>query len=158
MDLNHLPTVDPADTATGCCPRFHPERWEGQTFHFRDKPFVHVRTRSVFHVPLDMDSVFQRTFEAINRAHADSPELTVLTRDESAWHADHYFAVTKDVPNADMVRLTGDYDAHVFEGSYADAGRWAKQLGARYVSYATCPRCAKAYGNNSVVALTPVKA
>jgi hypothetical protein len=75
--------------------------------------------------------------------------------------------VTKDVPDAVMVRLSGRYLTKVFEGPYRDAGRWVKetekfvadsgkQLRRLYFFYTTCPRCAKHYGKNFVVAFAEI--
>ena len=72
MDINVLPNYDMTDNPTGCCPRFDPENWDGQELHFRDKQFVRAKTRSIAHVPLNMGSVFRKTFRAIEGADAQS--------------------------------------------------------------------------------------
>ena len=70
--------------------------------------------------------------------------------------------VAKDVPNAQMAKLSGTFLTKVFEGPYQNAGKWAvemkeyvknkgKELKKMYFSYTTCPKCAKAYGKNYVV-------
>ena len=104
---------------------------------------------------------------AIAQAHADTGGFLVLTQDDSPWHAEHLFAVDKDVPGADMVRLSGTFVTKVFEGPYAEAKTWCgemarvvqhrgKHLDALYFFYTTCPRCAKAYGRNYVVGVARV--
>ena len=66
-----------------------------------------------------------------------------------------------------MVRLSGNYLTRVFEGPYRDAPEWEKEMAAyverrgkrakkTYFFYTTCPKCAKAYGKNYVVAVTEV--
>lgn len=165
MKINELPTYDPSDNLTGCCPRFHPEGWEGQELHFQDKPFVRASTVSVFHMPLNMGAVFTKTWRAIQEAHAEGGGFLVLSHDDSPWHADHLFAVSGDVPGADMVHLTGTYKTHVFEGPFSDAGKWAaamkeKEPGMKdlFFFYTTCPKCAKVYGKNYVVGVAQVDA
>ncbi len=71
--------------------------------------------------------------------------------------------MTKDVPGAEMTHISGTFIAKVFEGPYRDAGKWAGEM-ANWVSsqgrtmrklyffYTTCPKCAKHYGKNYVVA------
>jgi hypothetical protein len=66
-----------------------------------------------------------------------------------------------------MVTLTGHYLTKVFEGPYRDAGKWAQEM-KRFVSskgkhlrklyffYTTCPKCAKQFGKNYVVAFAEV--
>lgn len=168
MLTNEIPQFDVSDNETSCCPRFHPEPWEHQELHFENKPFVKASTVSLFHVPLNMGSVFSRTREAIKSSHANSGAFLVLSHDDSAWHAEHLFAVANDVAEAEMVHLSGDFLTKVFEGPYSDARKWCaemdcyvrekgKQLQTMYFFYTTCPRCAKHYGKNYVVGVAKVQ-
>ena len=68
MEINALPQYDITDKPTGCCPRFDPSGWEDQELHFQDKPFVRARTWSIAHIPINMGSVFRKTFKAIEEA------------------------------------------------------------------------------------------
>ena len=115
MEINALPRYDMTDNPTGCCPQFHPENWDRQSLHFQDKQFVRAKTRSFAHIPLNMGSVFRNTFRAIKDADAQSDtNFIVLSRDHSAWSAEHLFAVNKKVPEQEMVQLTGDFVTKVF--------------------------------------------
>lgn len=167
MQVNAIPPYDPTDNPTGCCPRFHPEAWENQELTFDEKPFVRASTVSAFHVPLNMGSVFTKTWEAIRRHHAEGKEFLVLSHDDSAWHSEHLFAVDHDVPGAVMAHLSGTFLTKVFEGPFSDAPSWAdamgrivhdrgKDLQTLYFFYTTCPSCAKVYGKNYVVAVAKV--
>lgn len=170
METNALPKYDRRDNPTGCCPRFKPQGWDAQELHFRDKLFVKARTRSLFHIPLNMGSVYPRTFRAIEDAHATSDDnFIVLSRDPSAWSGEHFFAVNKQVPGQDMVRMSGDFLTKVFEGPYRNVPKWEKELAdivrARgkapkrcFFFYTTCPKCAKAYGENYVVGVAELAA
>ena len=168
MKTNALPKYDMSDNATGCCPRFQPEGWDDQELHFEDKLFVRAKTKSVGHIPMNMGSVFGKTFKAIekNGAHSDD-DFIVMSRELSAWSAEHLFSVTKDVPGQDMVRLSGDFVTKVFEGPYKEMPGWHEQAAQTlkergkepadiYFFYTTCPKCARTYGKNYVVALTEV--
>lgn len=168
METNALPRFDQSDKPTGCCARFKPEGWDGQDLHFRDKLFVKARTRSLFHIPLNMGRVFPKTFRAIEDARASSDDnFIVLSRDKSAWTGEHYFAVTREVPGQEMVRMSGDFLTRVFEGPYRDMPKWEKQLEeavrargkelkGSYFFYTTCPKCARFYGKNYVVGVVEV--
>lgn len=147
---------------TGCCPRFDPVPWDGREVTWQDKLFVRDRVRSLFHVPINFGAVMKRNMKAIEAAGATVPDNLVLSDESSPWGADVYFAVTKDVPGAQMAALSGTYFCKVFEGPYSQAGRWAQELQATvkaqgksadpiYHWYTTCPKCAKAYGKNYVV-------
>jgi len=165
MQENELPKYDMSDNPTDCCPRFNPDGWDDQELHFKDKRFVKAKTKSIMHVPINMGSVFTKTFEAIEGAGAqDSEQFIVLSRNLSPWSSEHYFAVTKDVPGEEMARLSGDYHTKVFEGPYKNAGKWYEELVSSvggdkndppdtFFFYTTCPKCAKYYGKNYVVGL-----
>ena len=169
MDINALPKYDMSDNPTNCCPRFNPEGWDEQELHFKDKLFVKAKTRSLFHIPLNMGSVFPKTFKVIEEAQAISEDdLIVLSYDPSAWSGEHYFSVNKDVPGEEMVHLSGDYLTRVFEGPYKKVPKWekemqefvnskGKQAKKTYFFYTTCPKCAKFYGKNYVVAVAELQ-
>lgn len=168
METNRVPPLHVEDNPTGCCPRFHPEDWQGVELHFRDKRFVRAEVHEALHIPLDMDRVFTRVDAAMRAAGAFDPQdFIVLSRDTSAWKGEHYFAAAADVPGEDMTRLSGDFMTEVFEGPYAQAGDWARRLQAGAAArgvldsevwfyYTTCPKCAKVYGKNYVVGLARI--
>jgi hypothetical protein len=169
METNALPKYDMSDNPTGCCPRFKPEGWDEQELHFKDKLFIKAKTRSIFHIPINMGSVFPRTFKAIEKAEAQNlDQFIVLSYDPSAWHGEHYFAVTKEVPEQEMARMTGDFLTKVFEGPYKNAPKWEKEMETFVISkgkevvktyffYTTCPKCAKFYGKNYLVAVSEIQ-
>lgn len=167
LQTNQLPAYEKTDNPTGCCPRFQPAGWDGQELHFEDKLFVRASTISLFHVPLNMGHVFGKTLESIKSSHADSGSFLVLSHDDSPWHAEHLFAVDREVPGAEMVRLNGTFLTKVFEGPFSQSRAWCQELthtveaqGKRleqiYFFYTTCPRCARVYGKNYVVGVAKV--
>ena len=169
METNALPHYDTSDNPTNCCPRFNPEGWDEQELHFKDKLFVKAKTKSLFHIPLNMGSVFSKTIGAIEKTHAvNMDQFIVLSNDPSAWNAEHYFAVTQEVPGQEMVQMTGDFMTKVFEGPYKNAPKWEKEMQdfveskgkhvkKTYFFYTTCPKCAKVYGKNYMVAVVELQ-
>lgn len=168
MQTNTFPKQDISDNATGCCARFKPEGWDNQHLHFEDKKFLRATTRSAMHIPWNMGQVFGRVQRHIEDVAAVDPASEiVLSRDTSAWEAEHFFAVDKDVPGEEMTTLSGDFITRVFEGPYRKAkdfahdmeiaakvmGRTAKRV---YFFYTTCPKCAKAYGENYMVGVAEI--
>ena len=128
MAQSTLPRINMSNSETGCCPRFEPEPWKNQEFTFSDRPFVRAKTVSFLHIPLNIGSVFTRTFAKIQAAGAaPSDEYLTLSTDTSAWRGEHYFAVTKEVPGADNVRLSGNFLTKVFEGPFRDARSGARK-------------------------------
>lgn len=168
METNVLPEMNMSAGETGCCPRFDPEGWDGRHLSFKDKPFVRATTRGLLHVPLNMGSVFSRVQANIEKAGAQDPKnYFVLSRDKSSTEAEHFFAVTRDVPGEDMVRMSGDFITRLFEGPYRHAKDWAHEMeiaaeaaGGKakrvFMFYTTCPRCARAYGKNYVVGVAEI--
>ena len=67
MKENRLPIYDANDIPTGCCPRFKTEGWDEQELHFKNKLFVKATTRSLFHIPINMNRVFPKTFKQIEK-------------------------------------------------------------------------------------------
>ena len=168
MEINTLPKYDMSDNPTHCCPRFKSEGWDGQELHFKDKLFVKAKTRSIFHIPINMGSVFSKTLSAIESADAmNEDDFIVLSNDPSAWTSEHYFSVSKEIPDQEMVHMTGDYLTKVFEGPYKNVPKWEKEMekfvdskGMKtkktYFFYTTCPKCARYYGKNYMVAVAEV--
>ena len=67
-----------------------------------------------------------------------------------------------------MTRMSGEFVTKVFEGPFKDAPKWctetqeyAKKHGKEaediYFFYTTCPKCAKYYGKNYVVAVAQIR-
>ncbi len=168
MQTNAFPPLNLSENMTGCCPRFHAEGWDNQELHFKDKTFLRATTRSAMHIPLNMGGVFTRVQGHIEDASAARPETeVVLSRDISAWEAEHFFAVDKDVPEEEMTTLSGDFITRVFEGPYRRAKDFehdmhiaAKAMGKEakrvFFFYTTCPKCATAYGENYMVGVAEV--
>jgi hypothetical protein len=103
----------------------------------------------------------------IESSDAAAEEMIVLSDENSLWGADVYIAVSKEVRDANMARLSGTFLTKVFQGPYQDIRRWigemgeyvrsqGNEIGALYFYYTTCPRCAKKYGKNYVVLLARV--
>jgi len=169
LNVNQLPAYRASDNPTGCCPRFDPGGWDAQQLRFDGELFVKARTHSLLHVPVDMARVFRKTLGAIEAAGAHSDaDFIVLSRDRSPWSSEHYFAVAREVPGLEMARLSGDFVTRVFEGPYRRVPQWAAEVasdlakgGGRlaqlFFFYTTCPRCAKRYGKNYVVAVAQVR-
>lgn len=169
MDTNVLPRYDMSDNPTGCCPRFKAEGWDEQVLHFKDKLFLKAETRSIMHIPVNMHLVFPKTLEDMKEANAMSEDdFIVLSHDPSAIRGEHLFAVTREVPDHEMVRLTGEFMTRVFEGNFKSMPGWAeemekfvkskgRQLKKTFFFYTTCPKCAKEYGKNYVVGVAEVE-
>ncbi|HAS73571.1 MAG TPA: hypothetical protein DCS67_05450, partial [Clostridiales bacterium UBA8960] len=155
---NHLPTINFNDNETGCCPRFHPEDWDGKIFNFDQLKFIKSSTKSFMYMPLDMNKVMTRTMEAISLANANTDEqYLILSKDESKWRCDHYFLVSSEVPSYPIVSLKGNYYSKVFDGAFKEIPNFMKDFdktirskglgGQSFMSfYTTCPKCAEHYG------------
>lgn len=152
---------------TGCCPRFNPEPWDEKEITWTDKLFLKDRVRSFFHIPLNFSQVIVKDMEKIQSAGALTAEPLMLSDENSLWGSDLYIAVSKEIPEAEIVKISGTFLTKVFEGGYKDMGRWVKemnnfvsgrgkQIKKLYFFYTTCPKCAKHYGKNYTVLVTQV--
>jgi len=155
---------------TGCCPVPNVEDWDESSVTWQNKKFIKDSTFNLFHMPLNMGRVMKRMWAKVQQAEAAPPtdEFMLLSYDPSPWKGDHFMTVTKEVPNAENVTLSGTFLTKVFEGPYKEAPKWVEEM-QKYVTsqgeelqqlyffYTTCPKCAKHYGKNYVVALAKVK-
>lgn len=147
---------------TGCCEPFDPKPWQEKEIVWKDKIFVKDHVTSFLHIPLNMGKIVTKNMDLIEKVGAKAPHQLMLTDEKSLWGADIYIDVSKNVPGAQMAKLSGTFLTKVFEGPYQNAGKWAqemkeyvkskdKDLKKIYFSYTTCPKCAKEYGKNYVV-------
>jgi hypothetical protein len=154
---------------TGCCPKPNISAWDGSEVTWEGKKFVKDSTMNFFHVPMNMKKVIERTWNKIKEAQAEpvTNEWLLLSYDPSPWKGDHFFSVTKDVPNAENVTISGTFLTKVFEGPYKDAAKWVKEMDnyvkekgretkKLYFFYTTCPKCAKHYGKNYTIAFAQI--
>jgi len=152
---------------TGCCKRFNPESWNEKEIIFKDKLFLKDSVKSIFHIPINFGQIMVKNMEKIKEADALSPEPLMLSDEKSFFGSDIYIAVDKDVPNTEMVKISGTFLSKVFEGSFNNVGKWAKEMDVfvkskekelkkMYFFYTTCPKCAKLYGKNYIVILAQV--
>lgn len=152
-----------------CCPKFNPEPWEGKTLNWDNKLFVKDTVRSFMHVPLNMGKVITRMAKQVQAAEAApaDEDFIILSDEVSPWKSDQYMSVTKEVEGLENVKLSGTYLTKVFEGHYKEMKNWhgemmqyvkdqGKEVKKLYFFYTTCPKCAKKWGKNYVVALAQV--
>ena len=152
---------------TGCCPRFNPEPWDEKEITWQDKLFLKDHVRGFLHIPLNFGKVMTKNMKRIEESDALASEPLVLSDDKSLWRTDIYINVSKEVPGAEVGRISGTFLTKVFEGSYGNMRNWMKemhsyvksrgrQIEKMYSFYTTCPRCAKIYGENYTVLLAKV--
>jgi hypothetical protein len=156
---------------TGCCPPFDPEPWDGKEVTWKDKLFIMDTMGQFLHIPLPgaFEKTVTRMWKKIEDAGAntDTKDFLMLAFDPSPWKSELYINVTKEVPGAENVRLSGTYMVRVFDGPYNAAPRWmaemekfavqkGKVIKKQYFYYTTCPKCARVYGKNYVVAFAEV--
>lgn len=152
---------------TGCCLRFNPEPWNEKELIWQDKLFLKDRVKSIFRIPLNFGQVMVKNIEKIKKADALASEPLMLSDENSLWGSDLYIATSKEVPEAEMVRISGTFLSKVFEGPFQNIGKWMKEMDEFvkskekeskkiYFFYTTCPKCAKFYGKNYIVMLAQV--
>lgn len=164
-----LPATYTAKNETGCCPVPNTKGWDGKEVSLSDHFFIRKTGRSFAFIPLNMGKVITTLNSMATEADAKLPakDALLLSRDLSPWTSEQLYAVSKPIDGADNVVLEGKYLTRVFEGPYADAKHWFKELrdlaqkrGAKdpmvYFFYTTCPKCMKHYGKNYVIGFVRV--
>lgn len=165
-------TPEVADSSTDiCCPEFDPVPWENKTHIWTNKPFIKDSVPELFHIPLPsmIGKAITRLWEKAKEADA-APELKdylLLAYDPSPWKGELYMSVTKEVPGAENVTLSGRFISKVFDGPYNHVPQYIEEMDGylasigqkskKYYFYFTyCPNCAKKYGHNYIVAFAEV--
>ena len=155
-----------------CCPKFNPDLWNEKTHNWKDKLFIKDTVRQIFHRPLP--SSIQKTVGRMwkkaqdAKGNPDIKDFLLLAYDPSPWKSELYMTVTKRIPGAENVKLSGIYLSKVFDGPYNAVPKWIKDLEQYVISlgkktkkhffyFTTCPKCAKKYGHNYVVAFAQVE-
>lgn len=164
-----LPNTYTNKNETGCCGVPNIEDWQDKNLTFENRHFVRLYTKSFLYMPLNMGKIMKKLDIMAREANVTLPveQAMTLSRDISPWKAEQLYAVSQPVKGADNVTLNGEMLSKVFEGPYKEAGSWhktmqqyvkgsGKELQALYFFYTTCPKCAKHYGKNYVVALAQV--
>ncbi len=155
------------NSETGCCARFDTKKWDNKTITWTDKLFVKDHVTSIFHIPINFGKVVMRVFEKIGKADAFPADYIWFNDENSLWGSDYYVAATKEVPDAENVKISGTFMTKVFEGPYKDMGKWTKEMQEyvkskgkevkkMYYCYTTCPKCAKTFGKNYIILFAQV--
>lgn len=156
------------DTSKECCPKFNPEKWDGQIFNWYDKPFIKEDMVTFFHLPFPwslknkITKLCQLAGPCNSSENVKADEVLLLFRDPSAFKSEIYLSVNKEIEKASNVKITGDFMAKVFSGPYREVPKFIKSMNEYlakegktakdyYIHYAYCPKCAEKYGNNYMI-------
>jgi hypothetical protein len=155
------------NSETGCCPRFNPEPWNEKEVSFDGKLFLKDKVKTFLHIPINFGGVMVKNVEQIKNANALPQTPLMLYDSSSAFGAEIFIAVSKEIPSRETVKVPGKFLSKVFEGSFKDSGKWIKEMrayakskgiqpGKMYFFYTTCPKCAEHYGKNYVVIFSKI--
>lgn len=155
-----------------CCPPFDTTLWDDKTSIWEDKLFIKDTIPQIFHMPLPgkmnktITSMWNKAIQS--SANPELNEFLLLAYDPSPWKSEFYMSVTKEVEDAENVKLSGRFLSKVFDGPYNAVPKWISEM-EEYVAskgyktkkyyfyYTTCPKCAKIHGHNYVVAFSEVE-
>ncbi len=153
-----------------CCPELEVKLWDEKTHIWENKLFLKDEVKQIFHMPLNMGKVITRMWQQVDKAKASpkTEEFLILAYDPSSWKSELYMTVTKDISNANIVKLNGTFVSKVFEGPYQAVPQWLAEMDKflaskkqkshkYYIHYAYCPKCAKKYGHNYGIVFAQVK-
>ncbi len=154
-----------------CCPVFDPTPWNEVTHEWNDKLFLTETIPQLFHMPLPgvLNKAITRMWEKAQKLAIapDMKDFLLLAYDPTPWKSELYMSVTKEHTEAAVVKMTGTYMSKVFDGPYQNVPKYMEEMeqyvrkngkAAKkyYFYYTTCPKCAKKYGHNYIVAFAEV--
>jgi len=156
---------------TECCPKFDPIPWDGQEIIWCDKLFIKDTVPQLFHIPLPgiLPKKISAMWNKIEAAGAkpENKDFLMLMSESSQWKGEVYISVTKEISEAENIKLSGTYLTRVFDGAYNNIPKWIKEMES-YVSqkgksvknyyfyHTTCPKCAQKHGHNYTVVFAEV--
>jgi len=145
--------------------------WDGKTNTWSEKLFIKGTIRQFLHRPLPstMGKTVGRMWQSAkdSGANPSTDDFLLLSYDPSPWKSELFMTVTKEVPGAENVKLSGTYISKVFDGPYNSPPKWIREMEEfvlskgsrpkRYLFYfTTCPKCAKTYGHNYAVVFAQI--
>ena len=145
-----------------CCPPFDPAPWEDKMLTWDNKLFIKDKVCTLFYMPINFGAAMKRLNACVEKAGAIMPDWLCLSDHTSKWNMNLYLAVDKEIPQANNIKLSGNFYSRVYEGNFNETGKWCAdfevqvkikgvKIDKMYMWYTTCPKCAKKYGKNSVV-------
>lgn len=140
-----------------CCKILSPAEWDRKEIVWRDKPFYKSRYLAFFHVPVNLGSKITGGMRRIKEAGLEAEQM-MFSRNDGMWGADMLIPVKNKTDVFDIELITGRFFTRLFEGHYGDMGKWIKETRSYCVEkgyepeefifwYATCPKCAKKFGD-----------
>lgn len=155
-----------------CCPEFNVKKWDEKIFNWNNKSFLKESIPTFFHIPLPsmIGQKITKMFnlaEKANKNEVNKQDTLVLFRDPSAFKSEIFLSVTGNVPEAQNTKISGSFEAKVFDGGYNSIPKFIKQMDEYlakkqkkakdyYVHYAYCPGCAKKFNHNYMVLFAEV--
>lgn len=155
-----------------CCPVFDTKQWDNKTHEWIDKPFIRDYLPQFLHMPFPsiMGKVVGRMWKKAKDAGAepDMNDFILMAYDPSPWRSELYMSTAGEVPGAENVLLTGTFISKVYDGPYNHVPKYLKNFSnylassgykakKYYFYYTTCPKCAKKYGHNYIVAFAELQ-
>lgn len=150
-----------------CCPEFDPEPWDNKLLEWHEKRFITAKVKTFMHIPIGFGNVITALMKKVDEAHAIAEDNMCLSDHTSMWNMNIYLAVDRYIDGAENISLSGSFYTKVYEGNFKDTGMWMedfkntlkeKRIISRqmYMWYTTCPKCAKKYGKNYVLAVAKI--
>ena len=154
-----------------CCPVFDPVPWDNKKHKWEEKLFLKDSVPELFHFPLPSmyGKVITRMLKKATDANAapDMKDYLLLAHDPSPFKSELFLSITKEIPGEQTVKISGTFLSRVFDGPYNHVPKYMKEMDGYlaslklkakkyYFYFAYCPKCAKKYGHNYIVALAEV--
>ncbi len=102
------------------------------------------------------------------KANPNLEDFICLAYDPTPWKSEYYMTVSKEIKNAENIKISGIFMTKVFDWPYNQVPKYIKEIEKlaqekwkkilkHYFYYTTCPKCSKLYGHNYIVAFTQIE-
>lgn len=140
-----------------CCKRLSPEEWDKKELVWRDKTFYKTHFLAFFHVPVNIGQKIIKGTAKVKEAGLLAENM-ILVKNDGLFGADLLIPIAGKTNQFEIELITGKFLTRLFEGHYGDMRGWVKEArdwcrkqgfeSEEYIFwYATCPKCAKKYGD-----------
>ena len=163
--------MDKLNKEANCCKVFDPAQWNDKMHTWENKMFIRGTMPQILHFPFPgmirriMNKLWKLAAEA--KAETKQEDFLMLTYDLSPWKCEFYMSVTRSVPGADNVSLSGTYFTKVFDGPYSRVPQYINEMDIfltqndmlakkYYFHEAACPFCDRRYLVNNIVVFAEI--
>ena len=153
---------------TGCCVQIKPKKWDKKIHNWKKKPFYKTKYIHLFHIPLNYGQAIMGAVKKLEPKKLIKRDSMCISLEDGLFTSTLLIEMTKNAENLPVQKISGKYFSMIFKGDYKDTGKWVETfkkeckkkkypLNKLMFWFATCPKCAEAYGGAQTIIFTKIK-